>query len=211
MDTRNAHSHLSPTHQAHLNSSNVCDVLLKANYYGLPILQTRCAVMLANELTPANCLPLYGLLHGLAFEPNLMRHCMRLIRYAPARNAFDHADWSLVPPAALRAILSADAINCDETALFRALLNWARRRCERRLSPTAGPDAEAVPVEELRSEVADLHGCIRWETMPVHEFDACVDMVSGFFEPAQVHEMRTRCEGSRKRRQWLTCQGECVH
>lgn len=186
-------------------------MLLKANYYGLEALQARCANMLADALTPDKCLPVYVLLERLAVHPQLLRHCLRLIRYAPARNAFDHADWSLVPPAALRAILSADPINCDEPALFAALMRWARQRCESRLWPAAGQaHGDAIPIDELRSEVGDLHRCIRWETIPMEAFDACVNLVPGFFSATEVHEMRTRCDSAIKRRQWLTCQSECV-
>lgn len=198
-----------------LTDDNVFDILRKSNYYGLQALQRLCSAHLVAALSPENCLPVYANLYGQSAFPELVTACLRYIRYAPVDIAFRHDNWSDCSAAAVRAILTSDAINCDDAALFQALVTWARQRCElrRRTHRADEPSVthsteEAVSVSELRSEIGDLDGCIRWGTMSVPHFDRSVQLVPGLYSPLQVHEMRSRCDVAEKRREWLTCQSE---
>lgn len=94
-------------------------------------------------------------------EPDLMERSWEVID-AQSQLALLSESFSDVDRATLKEVLSRETLNCKETVVFQAALNWASAVC-------ANQSMDGTP-EQKREILGDLLRLVRFPAMNVQEF-----------------------------------------
>lgn len=88
-----------------------------------------------------------------------------------------------LPHKTLQSFLQCNVFGCGEKIIFEALLRWAEAACKRmNKNPTV--------VKNLRNQLKELVYMIRFKSMKMSEFDACLEMWPGLFSTDEISEIR---------------------
>ena len=139
----------------------VLATLYAAKKYIVPHLARACVSFLETSLTARNaCLLLSQ--SRLFEESELMSRCWEVID-AQAQLALLHSDgFCEIDIDSLKEILQRETLNCKETVLFQAAIQWASAECKRRhMEPTPA---------NCRLVLGDAIYLIRLPTMALDDF-----------------------------------------
>ncbi|XP_059483082.1 BTB/POZ domain-containing protein 6-B-like isoform X1 [Neocloeon triangulifer] len=143
-----------------LEADTVLATLYVAKKYMVPHLAKACVSYLETSLTAKNaCLLLSQ--SRLFEEPELMQRCWEVID-AQAEMALCSEGFVDIDLNTLESVLSRETLNCKETALFDAAINWARAECFRR-------ELEPTP-HNVRCALGKALFLVRIPTMALDEF-----------------------------------------
>lgn len=192
-----------------LSADNALEIMEKAHYYGLKDLFMECREIVIEHLISHRdrCLNVYGRLFGLEPYDDLIRQCLRVIRFDPRAVAFDQPNiWIHLSAPAVRAIIASNCINCGEVELFDALIRWAhwRNGMPPPLDETRKPAKAMRIARKLLVSAANVHRYIRWTTLTREEILFCDKIAPLFFRPQEIAGMLAALNPLAKRRSRLT-------
>ena len=145
-----------------LNPENVLATLYAAKKYLVPALANACVKFLEQSLTARNACLLLSQAR-LFSEPALIQRAWEVIdaqaELALTSDAFADIDFDT-----LLSILSRETLNCKETVVFTAAINWAKAECNKRdgLEPDSPEDKRKVLGKALNK--------IRFPAMSITDF-----------------------------------------
>ncbi|CAH1162961.1 unnamed protein product, partial [Phaedon cochleariae] len=143
-----------------LEADTVLATLYVAKKYIVPHLARACVAYLETSLTARNaCLLLSQ--SRLFEEPELMQRCWEVID-AQAEMAVRSEGFVDIDVSTLESVLARETLNCKETNLLEAALNWAAAECGRR-------DVEPTP-HNKREVLGSALYLVRIPTMTLEEF-----------------------------------------
>lgn len=143
-----------------LEADMVLATLYAAKKYIVPHLARACVSFLETSLTARNaCLLLSQ--SRLFDEAELMSRCWEVID-AQAQLALDSEGFSEIDIETLKQILQRETLNCKETVIFQAALQWAAAECKRRNLQ--------VDSTNCRNVLGDALYLIRLPTMALEDF-----------------------------------------
>ena len=146
-----------------LNPDNVLATLYAAKKYLVPALANACVQFLEQSLTARNACLLLSQAR-LFSEPALIQRAWEVIdaqaELALSSEAFTEIDFDT-----LLSILSRESLNCKETVVFTAAVNWAKAECSRKR-----PDLDPEAVEDKRKVLGRAMNKIRFPAMSITDF-----------------------------------------
>lgn len=143
-----------------LENDNVLATLYCAKKYIVPHLAQECIKFLENSLTAKNACVLLSQ-SRLFEEPALMERSWEVID-AQAALALLSESFTDIDFETLKVILLRETLNCKETVIFHAALNWAKAEASRRNVPDSP--------EKLREILGPTLNMIRFPAMSVQDF-----------------------------------------
>ena len=148
--------------QVSLDEDNVLATLYAAKKYIVPHLAGECVKFLEARLTAKNACVLLSQAR-LFEEAELSTRCWEVID-AQAELALLASDsFADVDVDTFKLILSRESLNCKETVVFRAALQWAEAECKRR-------EIEEESLEKKREVLEPFLALIRFPAMDVEDF-----------------------------------------
>ncbi|XP_057374297.1 BTB/POZ domain-containing protein 6-B-like isoform X1 [Daphnia carinata] len=143
-----------------LEADTVLSTLYVAKKYIVPHLCRACVLFLETSLTARNaCLLLSQ--SRLFEEPELMSRCWEVID-AQAQLALHSEGFTEIDMDTLKQILQRETLNCKESVIFQAALQWAAAECKRR--------SLEVDSTNCRTVMGDSLFLIRLPTMTLEDF-----------------------------------------
>ena len=146
-----------------LNPDNVLATLYAAKKYLVPALANACVQFLEQSLTARNACLLLSQAR-LFSEPALIQRAWEVIdaqaELALSSEAFTDIDFDT-----LLSILARESLNCKETVVFSAAVNWAKAECLRKK-----PDLDPSSVEDKRKVLGKALYKIRFPAMSITDF-----------------------------------------
>lgn len=192
------------TDEANITDQNAIEIMCKASYYDILLLESKCIDVLLESINRKNCFTFYSKLFTFYSYTSVVKKCLEFIQFAP-NCIFSHADFPDLDLAALKEILKNDVINSSEYELYDALLQWANANCMlRELTPT---------VENKREVMQDGLKLIRFTTLTAEEFSNCLNLAPGLLSVEEINEIQKAISTKKPKelkRQYLTCQGKIV-
>lgn len=143
-----------------LEADTVLATLYAAKKYIVPHLARACVAFLETSLTARNaCLLLSQ--SRLFEEPELMSRCWEVID-AQAQSALHSEGFCEIDMDTLKQILQRETLNCKESVVFQAVVQWAASECKRR--------SLDVNPSNCRVVLGDALYLIRLPTMALEDF-----------------------------------------
>jgi len=147
-----------------LDSDNVLATLYCSKRYIVPHLAQECIRFLEATLSARNACVLLSQAR-LFEEPELMQRSWEVID-AQAERALSSESFTDIDFNTLKAILERESLNCKETVVFKAAMNWAKAECIRRNGKNLGI-TDPVAMRDVLGEALSL---IRFPAMGVEDF-----------------------------------------
>lgn len=147
-----------------LDSDNVLATLYCSKRYIVPHLAQECIRFLEATLSARNACVLLSQARLFA-EPELMQRSWEVID-AQAERALGSESFTDIDFNTLKAILERESLNCRETVVFKAAMNWANKECKRR----TGKDSSRTDPEAMRDVLGEALSLIRFPAMGVEDF-----------------------------------------
>lgn len=150
--------------------------------------------MLQNVNTDS-CLSLFAELYDCIPFNDVVKKCWCLIEMQPQLAAFNKPEWPEIDREAVCYILSSPRINCDEYALFEAMLKWLKAQ------------DPSVPPNELKDFGSGIDQYIRFTCLSIPEFERIVALEPAFFSEDEktriFHTIRDGKSSGVKREKWF--------
>lgn len=144
----------------HLSTENVFGTLYLAKKYVVPHLEEICVVFLEKNLDADNALDIVPQAI-LLNEEQLQERCLDIIDCRTTQ-VLDSRRFNDISRDLLKSVLARDTLWAEEIDIFKAVLRWAEKECNRSgIEGTAG---------NLRKVVGDCLNLIRFPTMTDREF-----------------------------------------
>ncbi|XP_065060747.1 BTB/POZ domain-containing protein 6-like [Rhopilema esculentum] len=146
--------------ETQLTTENVFGTLYLAKKYVVPSLEDLCVVFLEQNLDADNALDIVPQAI-LLNEEQLQERCLDIIDCRTTQ-VLDSCSFTDISRDLLKSVLGRDTLWAEEIDIFKAVLRWAEKECQR-------CDLECTP-GNLRSVVGDCLNLIRFPTMTDREF-----------------------------------------
>jgi len=116
--------------EVNLSGSNVMGVSYLAKKYMVPSLAEKCTEYLQENLDPSNVFSILPCAQKFE-EKNLVDRCWRVIDNQ-TEAAVKSVEFTTIERSLLEAIVERDSLNIAEVELFKGVIEWARKTCEKR-------------------------------------------------------------------------------
>ena len=153
------------TDEAKLSGSNVMEVLYLAKKYMVPLLVTKCTEYLQDNLDPSNVFSILS--YAEHYEgKNLVDRCWKVID-EQTDAAVKSDGFATIEKTLLEALVERDTLNIAEVDLFKAVVEWATKECERQGKVAYGQEIRRI----LEPKIIKA---IRFPAMKEEEFASVV-------------------------------------
>ena len=162
--------------EVELNDGNVLHVLYLAKKYILPSLADECIVFLLRQLTVANVLCVLS--HAKQYEDKpLVDRCWEMID-RETEAVVKSEEFVTIDKSLLEAIVKRDTLTISELQLFKAVDQWAVKKCEMQGLATDGDIKRRILGEEIVKnlrfpvmEERESHGAVSYThlTLPTSD------------------------------------------
>lgn len=187
-----------------IDDDNVFEILHKANYFGLSVIEKSCFIFLKENLNTSTVPWIFHHLFHTSPSHELFKKCIQFIRIEPM-SIFSAEEFTSFSIDELKFILQMDAINCTEFNLFEALIKLATAHCiVKDLRPTGANQRRLLDGAE---------NYLRLDSLTASELDKCLAIQPDFFTTKEIEKIRESVDNvnpmlSVKRRKWYTYQGK---
>ena len=167
--------------EVNLSGSNVMRVLYLAKKYIVPSLAEKCSEYLENYLDPSNVFNILPTAEKYE-EKELVDRCWKVVD-KETKVAVKSDGFAIIERSLLEAVVSRDTLTIEEIDLFKAVDQWATKRCQKQgLSASGGWKRKILGERIIKS--------IRFPVMKQQEFAAVIidakiltpDEISTFFK-----------------------------
>lgn len=186
------------TDSININDESVFEILNKANYFGLPAVETKCLKYLRENLNSSTVPWIYHQLHTYS-TADLLKKCLQYIRIEPM-SFFTAEEFPNISIDAFKSIIQMDAINCTELDIFEAMIKLANAHC-------VANSLEPSGVNQRRM-LDGAEKLLRLKTLTSCEFDKFLTLQPDFFSSNEIKGIRADIDNCIQRRKWYTYQGK---
>lgn len=163
-----------------LSAENIPEVMYLGKEHMLPDCLKACTHFCESTLNISNICWGYEL--AILFEQNeLKRFCERKISESPVK-IFESNSFLTCEPNLLRHILQLNSLKCDESIVFDGCMAWAKAACIQK-------NIDEKNAQNLRTELGDLFGEIRFGRMKVEHFYSRYLLYDGLFTEDEFKEI----------------------
>lgn len=189
------------TDEANITDANAFEIMIKANYYDLLLLEQKCIEVLQNAISRTNCFTYFSKGYALYGNNPVVKTCLEFIQFAP-NVIFKNENFPDLEIYAIIEILRNDVINITEYELYESLLLWATENCKRQEFPDT--------TENKRDLIKDALKLIRFTTLTADEFTRCLNLPGSVLTPNEITEIKnaiTKNQPNAVKREFYSCQG----
>lgn len=140
---------------------HITDVLRLIDKYDVPDCFKVVQAFLHNSVTIENVCLLFGLATSFNLCDDVIKRLESMIK-VNSKPALESATFPLISKATMEIILGWNGLNCDETIVFEAVINWAKAAAVRRGLETS--------VENIKEELGSAIKLIRFPTLSLEQF-----------------------------------------
>lgn len=162
-----------------LNESNAEDLMRAGHWLQIAALERHCTAYLLAKLRLTNVCNYYQ--NSYLIRNRFTQKCQRIVQ-AETMELLENGTLMDMKIEALRTIIAELPLNVNgEFELYKAMLNYAHRRCVfLHIQSTA---------QNMRSQLTDRLRYVRFAAMRADEFIKCYGLNLGFFTPSEFHDM----------------------
>lgn len=165
---------------ANLTMDNIEGVIHLAKQSLSDEIFAKCEDFLMNNVNTETMF--FGYQLALTYDANRLRKMCEEEICVNAEQVLKSRSFIEFPFQFLTNILRCDALACDEKVIFKACIAWAKASCAR-------TNQDPLNAEHLRAHLKDSIYQIRFCSMNVKEFAACISSYSGLFSADEMHEI----------------------
>lgn len=150
-----------------LSEENIFEVFQLVNKYDLNEYLPICERLLSETVTRSSLCLYYELAMTFQYPESLVNR-FESIFYLWASGILKSGSFKRCSHNVLEKILKIERMNCSESEVFAAVMSWATEACEKKSLPPS--------TKNLQDELGDCLSLIRFPTMTMDEYSACLEM-----------------------------------